>query len=104
MSKAASSRLLELIKDKSEDGTNIKLSIKKRGCNGLTYTLEYIKEKEHTDEVLEQFGAKLFIDEKAIEYLNGSYMDYIDTPTRQEFVFSNPNAKGLCGCGESFTI
>jgi len=101
---AAAVRLKELIKEKGENDIGIKIGVKKRGCNGLSYTMDYIKEKSKIDEVVEVDGVNIIVDPKAQMFVIGTTMDFINTPLQQEFVFNNPNAKGTCGCGESFSV
>jgi iron-sulfur cluster assembly accessory protein len=104
ITQAAKLRLQELIQNKKDNEIGIKLGVKKRGCNGLSYTMEYIKEKNRMDEIVESDGITVVVDAKAVMFVIGTTMDFINTATRQEFVFTNPNAKGSCGCGESFNI
>ncbi|ENN75749.1 hypothetical protein HUJ04_006328 [Dendroctonus ponderosae] len=100
---AAVGRVKELLKDKS-DYVGLKIGVRQRGCNGLSYTLEYADKKEKLDEEVVQDGVRVFIDKKAQLTLLGTEMDYVENKLSSEFVFNNPNIKGTCGCGESFSV
>eukprot|EP01027_Heterolobosea_sp_BB2_P006075 GEZU01009210.1.p1 GENE.GEZU01009210.1~~GEZU01009210.1.p1 ORF type:complete len:131 (+),score=6.84 GEZU01009210.1:66-458(+) len=99
---AAAKRLSELLSNKSALG--IRLGVRRRGCNGLSYTMDYATEKKPMEEVVEQKGVKVFIEPKALMFVVGTEMDFVEDKVRSEFVFKNPNAKGSCGCGESFNV
>ena len=64
----------------------------------------YSKEKEKLDEEVQTENVKLVVENKAVMYLLGTEMDYVEDDIKAEFVFNNPNAKGTCGCGESFNV
>jgi len=100
---SAVSRIKTLLGDKPEF-IGMKVGVRTRGCNGLTYTLDYTKEKSPADEEVVQDGVRVFIEKKAQLTLLGTEMDFVETKLSSEFVFNNPNIKGTCGCGESFNI
>jgi iron-sulfur cluster assembly accessory protein len=100
---SALDRCKELM-SKNPEAAGLRIGVKQRGCNGLSYTLEYAKEKQKFDEVVQQNGVKIFIDAKAQLSLLGTEMDFVKDVLNSEFVFNNPNIKGTCGCGESFTV
>jgi iron-sulfur cluster assembly protein len=101
---AAVSRIKTLLLRKPE-ALGIKLGVKTRGCNGLSYTLDYLMgEPKASEDVVETRGVKVVIEPKALIHLVGTTMDYKEDALSAEFVFQNPNAKGSCGCGESFNV
>ncbi|KAM6959370.1 iron-sulfur cluster assembly 1 homolog, mitochondrial [Aplochiton taeniatus] len=100
---SAVNRIKTLLQNKPEY-IGMKVGVRTRGCNGLTYTLDYTKQKEQADEEVLQDGVRVFIEKKAQLTLLGTEMDYVETKLSSEFVFNNPNIKGTCGCGESFNI
>uniref|UniRef100_A0A663MXB6 Iron-sulfur cluster assembly 1 homolog, mitochondrial n=1 Tax=Athene cunicularia TaxID=194338 RepID=A0A663MXB6_ATHCN len=100
---SAVQKIKQLLKDKPEH-VGVKVGVRTRGCNGLSYTLEYTKSKGDSDEEVVQDGVRVFIEKKAQLTLLGTEMDYVEDKLSSEFIFNNPNIKGTCGCGESFNI
>ncbi len=101
---AAEARIAALMA-KAPDGTiGVKLSTPRRGCSGLAYSVDYVSEAAAFDERIETPGGLFFVDGASVLYLIGSTMDWQEDDFTAGFVFNNPNAKGACGCGESFTV
>ncbi|XP_022084252.1 iron-sulfur cluster assembly 1 homolog, mitochondrial-like [Acanthaster planci] len=103
LTNSAVEKIQGLLREKP-DVVGLRVGVKTRGCNGLTYTLDYATEKGKFDEEVVQDGVRVFVDSKAQLTLLGTEMDYVQTRLSAEFVFNNPNIKGVCGCGESFNV
>ncbi|MFM5948709.1 MAG: HesB/IscA family protein [Novosphingobium sp.] len=101
---AAEARVAKLMGDAPEGTIGVKLSTPRRGCSGLAYSVDYVSEADAFDERIETPGGLFFIDAASVLYLIGSTMDWVEDDFTAGFVFQNPNAKGSCGCGESFTV
>ncbi len=100
----ADARIADLMARAPEGAIGVKLSTPRRGCSGLAYSVDYVAEAKPFDERIETPGGTLFVDGGSILYLVGSTMDWVEDDFTAGFVFANPNAKGACGCGESFTV
>jgi len=101
---AAEQRIADLMASAPEGAIGVKLSTPRRGCSGLAYSVDYVTEENAFDEKIETPGGLFFVDGGSILYLIGSIMDWREDDFAAGFVFENPNAKGACGCGESFTV
>lgn len=104
LTKNAEKRMATMLFERGTPESFIRMGIKTAGCSGLAYKLEYSDEKEFGDEEVSFDKVKVLIDPKALIYLIGTEVDYEEDDLRQGFVFNNPNKKGECGCGESFTV
>lgn len=101
---AAEARIAALMADAPDDAIGVKLSTPRRGCSGLAYSVDYAREEAPLDEKIETPGGTFYVDGASVLYLIGSRMDWREDDFTAGFVFDNPNAKGMCGCGESFTV
>ncbi|MBN4053530.1 iron-sulfur cluster assembly protein IscA [Haliea sp. AH-315-K21] len=85
-------------------GVGIRVGVTTTGCSGMAYVLEFVDELEDSDEVFEDHGIKIVVDPKSLVYIDGTEMDFVKSGVNEGFEFRNPNVKGECGCGESFSI
>jgi iron-sulfur cluster assembly accessory protein len=104
ISDAAAKRINDVIAKATKPVVGVRVSVAAKGCSGQSYVVEYAEEQRKFEDVVEHNGAKVFIDPKAVMYLLGSVMDYRESKMESGFVFENPNEKGRCGCGESFSV
>ena len=102
LSDNAALRIKEIMTDAEKDSLGVRVSVKAGGCAGMSYVMEYTKELNPNDEVIEDKGVKVFVDPGAVMYLLGTEMDYKIEELSSSFVFNNPNETERCGCGESF--
>ena len=100
----AAARIRAILAQKGKGAIGLRIGVKKGGCAGMEYTMEWATEKKPFDEVVEQDGARVLVDAKAVIYLLGSEMDYRTDKLASQFVFTNPNQTGACGCGESVNL
>jgi iron-sulfur cluster assembly protein len=100
----AEARIAELMAKAPEGTIGVRLSTPRRGCSGLAYSVDYVSEAKPLDERIDTPAGPFFVDGGSVLYLIGSTMDWKEDDFAAGFVFDNPNAKGQCGCGESFTV
>ncbi|MHB1586070.1 MAG: iron-sulfur cluster assembly protein IscA [Acidiferrobacteraceae bacterium] len=85
-------------------GAGVRLGVRSTGCSGKAYVLEFVDEVNADDLVFESLGVRVFVDPKSLVYLDGTELDYGKEGLNEGFKFNNPNVKGQCGCGESFSV
>lgn len=89
---------------KRGSGLGLRLGVKQAGCSGYAYVLDYADEQAADEIVFEQFNVKVLVKQADLDKLEGIELDYAKEGFNEAFKFNNPNVKGMCGCGESFTV
>jgi iron-sulfur cluster assembly protein len=101
---AAAHRVQAILARGEKPALGLRIAVTSKGCSGLSYSLDYAEAKGPHDEVYEDKGVTIFIDPKAMLFILGTEIDYVEEKLQAGFVFRNPNEKGRCGCGESFHV
>ena len=100
---AAADRVNRFLESRGK-GLGIRLGVKTSGCSGMAYMLEFADQQAEDDVVFEDRGVKVFVDPRSLVYLDGTEVDFTKEGLNEGFKFNNPNTKGQCGCGESFSV
>lgn len=103
MTPAAKERVQSFLSNRGK-GLGLRLGIKTTGCSGLAYVLEFVDDLNEDDKLFEIDDVNIIIDGKSLVYLDGIELDFVKEGLNEGFKFTNPNAKGECGCGESFNV
>ncbi|NQD38133.1 iron-sulfur cluster assembly protein IscA [Permianibacter sp. IMCC34836] len=104
LSDSAADRVRKFLANRGK-GFGVRLGVKTTGCSGLSYVLEFVDGiNEEEDAVFNDKGVNVIIDKKSLVYLDGTELDFVREGLNEGFKFNNPNVKGECGCGESFTV
>lgn len=103
MTEPAAARVKTFLANRGK-GVGMRVGVKTNGCSGMSYVLEFVDEINADDEVFEVHGVKVIVDKKSLVYVNGTEVDFAKEGLNEGFKFTNPNEKGQCGCGESFTV
>jgi iron-sulfur cluster assembly protein len=85
-------------------GVGLRIGVKKTGCSGFAYVINYADDVHNNDIVFEEQGVKVIVDRESLGYIDGTQVDFVKQGLNEAFRFRNPNVKGECGCGESFTV
>jgi iron-sulfur cluster assembly protein len=100
---AAAERVRSFIATRGR-GVGLRLGVKKTGCSGFAYVVNYADEVAAGDVVFEHEGVKVVVDAESLRYLEGTEIDFVKQGLNEAFKFRNPNVRGECGCGESFNV
>jgi iron-sulfur cluster assembly protein len=100
---SAATRIKSFIAARGQ-GYGLQLGVRKTGCSGFAYVVNYADEVKATDLVFEDQGVKVFVDPESLKLIDGTTVDFVKQGLNEAFRFQNPNTKGECGCGESFTV
>lgn len=100
----AAAKVKEFAEKQAREKFGLKVAVKGGGCSGLLYELDIVDGPEETDKVIMQEGLEVYVPKKAFIFLAGTELDFTEGLNGKGFVFSNPNAKKSCGCGNSFAV
>ncbi|HEY9134661.1 MAG TPA: iron-sulfur cluster assembly protein IscA [Pseudomonadales bacterium] len=103
LTQAAADHVKQFMENRGK-GSGVRVGVTTTGCSGLAYVLEFVDTPNEEDTVFSCRDVNIFVDPKSLVYLDGTEMDYVKQGLNEGFEFYNPNTKGTCGCGESFTV
>jgi iron-sulfur cluster assembly protein len=90
--------------DKRGSGVGLRLGVRRTGCSGFAYVVNYADEIGADDVVFEQNGVNVIVDRESLALIDGTEIDFVKQGLNEAFKFRNPNVRGECGCGESFSV
>ena len=103
LTESAANRVKSFLATRSA-GIGLRLGVRKTGCSGFAYVVNYAEAPEPGDAVFEDHGVRVFVDSASLTLLDGTIVDFVKQGLNEAFRFRNPNVKGECGCGESFSV
>ena len=103
LTEAAATRIKTFLASRGH-GIGLRLGVRKTGCSGFAYVVNYADSTQPDDVIFEDRGVKVFVDPGSLGMLDGTIVDFIKQGLNEAFRFRNPNVKGECGCGESFSV
>jgi iron-sulfur cluster assembly protein len=90
--------------EKRGHGVGLRIGVRRTGCSGWAYTIDYADSVDASDVVFDETGVKVIVDPKSLDLIDGTEVDFVKDGLNEAFKFRNPNVKGECGCGESFSV
>jgi iron-sulfur cluster assembly protein len=103
LTESAAERVKSFLADRGS-GVGLRLGVRKTGCSGFAYVVNYADSQQPGDTVFEDRGVRVFVDSASLGLLDGTIVDFVKQGLNEAFRFRNPNVKGECGCGESFSV
>lgn len=103
LTESAATRVLDHLKQRGK-GLGLRLGVKKTGCSGFAYVINYADEVGADDVVFEDRDVRIVVDQDSLPLIDGTQVDFVRQGLNEAFKFRNPNVKGECGCGESFNV
>lgn len=103
LTEAAAERVKQFLDERGK-GVGLRVGVKRTGCSGMAYIVDFADEVASEDEVYESNGVKLIVDSKSLPYIDGTEIDFTRDGLTETFHYHNPNVKSQCGCGESFGV
>ncbi len=103
LTESAASRVKSFLATRGR-GIGLRLGVRKTGCSGFAYVINYADGPDPGDIVFEDHGVQVFVDSSSLKLIDGTIVDFVKEGLNEAFRFRNPNVKGECGCGESFSV
>jgi iron-sulfur cluster assembly protein len=103
LTQSAATRVRSFL-EKRGSGVGLRLGVRRSGCNGWAYTIDYADAVEPDDVVFDEAGVKVIVAAQSLDLIDGTEVDFVKDGLNEAFKFRNPNVKGECGCGESFSV
>ena len=103
LTESAAARVRSFLAERGR-GVGLRIGVKRTGCSGYAYVIDYADAIKADDVVFDQEGLKVVVDPKSLGLIDGTEVDFVKEGLNEAFKFRNPNVKGECGCGESFNV
>ena len=101
---ASALKQIKKVLSQQKNVEGLRVGVKKSGCSGYAYVLDFAKQVKSEDTIFDHDGVKILVDKQSLNFIDGTELDYRREGLNESFKFQNPNVAGTCGCGESFSI